>query len=565
MPITNSALTTDNDLIYNKLIMQDILTSQTLWENFDPNAEQLDIDVIKTTATGNVTTKHVYFTGRKGPYGPTRVFANVCYKGSAKGKPSILVVGSFSQPIDLEQLHDLANRGFVAMAIDFVGRRDKGLFTLYPLAIDYCNDVVAPSMFEITDTARETKIFEYATNVCRAVTYLLQAEKVSNVSLLTVGKGVYVGIVVLGVDSRVEKGAILFGNLFRNYPDPTNTEKIGMDDDDDLSRHIAYDVKRQIWTLGLAPQTYALQIKAPLYIVTSANSEHVDASVTSKMFYRVNNQCMLLILPTCMDYLTKKYSDGVIRWLKNGGAMNKTEIKSFFDEHGDYCLKVVTQYPLNNTSVWYCTNAEGHSKHWAKANLVQGDGCYCAKIDLYEKVCNFAAFALFDDKVPTSTVLFEEKVTAVNVKKANNIIFSGNTNQALIPVSRDGKWWNVDLEPKLAKGHLNIVGSQGKALATFAISDKSIRINPSFTVGFDVCSNVKQKLSIVAVCKFGEQNEEYSQSTMIAGTGKWERVTFDKTNFHRTIDSKPLTVNDSVDVIVIYAEDEFIVNNIFLV
>lgn len=545
--------------------MQDILTSQTLWENFDPSAEQLDIDVIKTTTEGNVTTKHVYFTGRRESYGPTRVFANVCYKGSAKGKPSILVVGSYSKPIDVEQLHDLANRGFVAMAIDFAGRRDKGLFTLYPLSIDYCNDLVAPSMFEITDTARETKIFEYATNACRAITYLLEEEKVNSVSLLTVGKGVYVGIVVLGVDKRVEKGAILFGNLFRNYPDPTNREKIGMDDDDDLNRHIEYDVKRQIWTLGLAPQSYALQIKVPLYIVTSANSEHVDASVTSKMFYRVNNQCLLLILPTCMDYLTKKYSDGVIRWIKEGGTAPKAEIKSFFDDSGDYCLKVDTNYPLNKTSVWYCTNADGHSKHWAKANLVEKDGYYYAKVNLYEKVCNFAAFALFDDKVSTSTVLFEEKVTALNVKKANNIIFSGNANQALIPVSRDGKWWNVDLEPKLAKGYLNIVGSQGKALATFAISDKSIRINPSFTVGFDVSSNVKQKLNIVAVSKFGEQNEEYSQSTMVAGTGKWERVTFDKTNFHRTLDSKPLTVNDSVDVLVIYADDEIIVNNIFLV
>ena len=544
--------------------MQDILTSQTLWENFDPNAEQLDIDVIKTTKQGSIITKHLYFTGRKASYGPTRVFANVCYKGTANGKPAILVVGSYSKPINLEQLHDLANRGYVAMAIDFAGSRDKGLFTLYPLSINYCNDAIAPSMFEITDTARETKIYEYATNACRAITYLLQEEKVSEVSVLTVGKGVYVGIIVLGVDKRVSRGVILFGNLFRNYPDPSDKEKIGMDDDD-LSRHIEYDVKRQIWTLGLAPQTYALQIKVPLYIITSANSEHVDVSVISKMLHRVNNQSMLLILPTCMDYLTKKYCDGIIDWIKNGGTMPNTEIKSFFDESGDYCLKVTTPYPLNKTSVWYCTNADGHSKHWTKANLVEKDGCFYAKVNLFEKVCNFAAFALMDDKVPTSTILFEEKVTAINVKKANNIIFSGNANQALIPVCRDGNWWNVDLEPKLAKGYLNIVGSQGKALATFAISDKSIRINPSFTVGFDVCCNVKQKLSIIAVCKFGEQNEEYSQSTIVAGTGKWERVTFDKTNFHRTIDSKPLTVNDNVDVLVVYADNEFIVNNIFLV
>lgn len=527
--------------------------------------EQLDIDQIKKVHSNGVVTKQLYFTGRTLPHGKTRVFGVVCHPSDGTNHPAVLLVSNYSDPIETNTLHDLAKRGFVAMSVDLAGHRDKGLHTLYPEELSYCNDIMSESMFTITDTARETKLYEYAVCCRRAITYLLDVEHVPQVSVLTAGKGVYVGIIVLGIETRVKNGAILFGNLYRNFPVLDQDENMLDAGKDELERHIAYDTLRQQWTLGLAPQTYAQQIKVPVYVVNSANSPFVDILQTGKTMMRVNGDSRLLILPTSMDYLPMRYTDSVTHWLKGYLPKPRAEIKSFRNQNGDYCISVKTDCPLNKTSLWYCTDFESRAKHWTKATLTVGEGGYVAKLNLYEKECNIATFAVFDEDVAVSTLLLTEKVTATNVIKALNIIFSGTGKQTLVPLADDMSWWNVNLEPRLDKGYLNILGAKGRALATFAINDKSIRINQSFTVVFDVCSNVRQQIKLVAVTKFGDKNLIYSQSMQLVGNGKWEHVTFDKVNFHRDTDGKQLLDSEKVDMLVIYAEEEILVNNIFLV
>ena len=538
--------------------MDSVLNSQSLWEGFDPVAEKLDTVVLNKTKDNDIVTKSVYFTGRVlSDNTQSRIYAKICYKKTCAGKPAVLVISNYSREICEQALCDIAGRGFVAMSIDFAGRQD-GLHTLYPDKLDYCNADVAKTIFEITDTPRETKLFEYALNARRAITYLLDEEKVRCVSVLTAGKGVYVGIIVLGVDSRVKNGAILFGNLNRAYPDETPEEK------EDLERDIEYDNRRQVWTLGLAPQTYVSQIKVPVYVVNSANSPYVDLIQASKMVARINSDSRFLILPNTIDYLPSSYVDGVIRWLKGNRAPNKSEIKSAVID-GDYCLQVVTEHPFDKTSLWYCTN-EGEARHWTKAELKAGDNGYVAKLNLYEKQCNVTAFALFDGDISVSTTVFTEKVTATNVKKAANIIFSGTGKQTIIPLPTNRQWWNVDLQQKLVKGSLGIMGAKGKAFATFAINDKSIINNEVFTVCFDVCCNTRQQVKVTAVCKFGDKNECYSQSKeIIANDGKWERLSFDGTNFHSVLDGKQMSETKTVEMLIISADSEIIINNIFLV
>ena len=540
--------------------MDSVLNSKTLWEGFDPSAEQLDTVVLRQSKVKGVVTKTLYFTGRALKNNTkSRVFAEICYKGTCQGKSAVLVVSNYSRPINEDALKDIASRGFVAMSIDFAGRREFGLHTLYPEELDYCNEDVARSIFHIDRTPRETKLFEYALNCRRAISYLLQEEKVGSVSVLTAGKGVYVGMMVLGVDSRVKNGVTLFGNLNRYYPAPTNEES------HDLERNIAYATRRQVWTLGLAPQTYAVQIKVPVYVINSANSPYVDITEASKVFQMLNPASRFLVVPNTMDYLPTSYVDGVIRFLSGEAAPAKSEIKSEFIS-GDYCLRVVTSHPLEKTSLWYCTNP-GIAKHWTKAELSPTDKGYVAKLNLYEKQCKVTAFALFEGDISVSTTLFAENVTAINLKKASNNIFSGTGKQMLIPLASDRQWWNVKLQPKIAKGYLGILGQQGRILATIAINDKSIAKNLSFTVCFDVCSKKPQQLRLTAVCKFGTENECYDQHLEILGNGKWERVNFERSNFHSVKDSKQLPEPDEkrVEMLIISAESEIIVNNIFLV
>lgn len=539
--------------------MEEILTPKTLWEGYDPEAEALDVAVLNTTENDGIVTKRIYFTGRELDEGKTRVYGVVCHKATKSTRPAVLVVHDFNKEIDERVLVDLASRGFVAMSIDYVGAKETGLYTMYPPKLSYCNASAHQDPYDVVTTARDIKLYEYALNSRRAITYLMREERIKGVSVFAVGKGVDVGTMVLGTDDRPTNGVLALGRIWRNYP-----ELVLSEGEDNLAKQIEYDYKSQSWMMGLAPQTYMLQIKVPLYIIISANSFYTNVRNANKSFGRVNCVSKLLILPKCIDYIPAKFTSGVAKWLKGYYESESAEIVACH-EGGDYCLRVITQVPLNRITLWYSINAVGRGKHWIKANLQQGDpGSYYAEINLYEQNCKVLAFAQIEGEFPTTTRLFEDSVTVSNLKKSNNIIFNAASGQQLPPVCTTGEWWNVALEPKLAKGPMNIVGAYGKAHASFAINDTSLRYNASFTLGFDVFSEVKQNVTVTAICKFGEQNECYRLSVPVYG-GKWERLMYEKEKLHRDGDGRQLSEKDKVDLFIISADHEFIINNILLV
>lgn len=543
--------------------MEQLYTSKTLWQDFSPTAEPLDVNVMNTCEEGNVVTKNVYFTGRVfDGISRTRVFATVCRPTDKTTKRAVLVVNDYKKPIDSAVLKDLAKRGFIAVAIDFAGRCKKGLHTLYPEIIDYCNADVAPDMFTIIKTARETKFYEYALNCMRAITYLIEAEKATKISLMTVAKGVRVGMIVMGADKRLCNGAVLFGGLRTKYP-MENADSDILTDKDELNEHLEESDKSQKWMLALSPQAYASQIDIPLYVVNSANSMYVDVLESNAMYNRINDNSRMLILPLSIDFLPADYSQSVISWMQGSKIPKEVELSSFYDKNGDYNLKLKTDKDPSQVSIWYCANSGTRAKYWMKANVTQGDNFLFAKLDMYENNCDLLAFAVLEGETAISTPIFEENVKVNNVKPPNNILFSGAGSQNLISVSYK-EWWNADTQGKLAKGFLNIVGMKGRALATFALNDKSVRRSLSLMCSFDICCSAKQVLNVTAVCNFGKTNDHYRQQVELLGDGKWQRVIIEGAKFRRVDDGKSLLEKDLVDLLIIHADDEFIINNICL-
>lgn len=541
------------------LVIMDILTSSTIWENYDPEREALDVNVFKRTVSGGIVEESLFYTGRTLPHGKSRIHAVVCSSEKGSAKPAVLVIGNYSEPIDMDCLRDLARNGFVAMGVDLMGKRPFGVQTLYTDELDHCNDERHSSIFDMSQGVYGNRLYEYALCCRRAITYLCSRSDATSISVITAGKGAYVGMIVLGVETRVKSAAVLFGSIYRDYPE---TKLAGEPyDDDSLKQRLDLDAIGQNWINAFAPQTYAFRIGCPIYVVISANSRYVNLYDTNRTFSRLNEDSRLLILPTCVDYLPKKYASGVVQWLKGATAPRVAEVKAQPVSSGVYRLQIGTDHPIDKTEFWYCTDDEPYSGNWQRAAALQGEDCYFADVQLNENGSKIAAFAIQEGAVTLSSRLMEQDLLVSNVRKANSVIYSGNSGQILLPLCNEGSRWSVNLEPKLAKGALNIVGAQGRSLATFAID---LDTDASFTVGFDVCCALKQQLTVTVVCGFGAQNEEYSQTVVTSGSNKWERFTFDKENFHRVTDGKPLAAK-RVDMISVTADSDFIVNNIFLV
>lgn len=540
----------------------EILTPNLLWEDFEPATEQLDTDVFSQREEDGLLVKKMYFDGTVFPSGrKTRVFAIVCRPNDSKKRKGVLVVGDYKKPIAVDDLKELARKGFVVMAVDYAGCTEDSLGTIYPPEQQHLCAANAESLFFVGESVKDNKIYEYVKNTRRAITYLLGNEKLSQLNLVAVNNGTYIGTIVLGTDSRIDRGTVVFGALYREYP---LTEDDSLDGN--LSQRLEKEDVARAWTMGLAPQSYIMNITAPLYVVISANSAHVDIVEASKMYYRVNDDSRLLILPSTLDYLPQKYTNSVVAWLNGKTVAENFDFTSFIDQDGDYCVKLTCDNDVKKCSVWYCVAPTNRARYWTTVPLtVCEDGC-TAKLTTYDKNCDIAAFCLLDGEVAISSALLDVKVRdAANVKLAGNVVFGGETGQTVIPLNTDGSWWGKNIDGKITKGYLNILGVETVGLATFAIVDPSVKRSSIFTVSFDVCAKEKQTLSVSVICDFGGTNTTYRCDKPLLGDGKWQRITVEPADLHRVDDSRPMAEDEIPDCLQIVAETKVIVNNILMV
>lgn len=546
--------------------MSELITQKTLWENFDPSAEPLDAVSVRTEVKDGLTFKQLYFTSASFEDGTkTRAFAMVCHKGDKPSKNAVLLIDDYTKPVSEDDLHFFAENGFTAMAIDLKGRVSKGKHTVYAPSEEFCNADVAKSLFYVDDGIRNNKLYRYAVMCMRAVTYLTQNEEAKNVSVVTVGLGTYVGTIVLAIDSRVTNGAIIFGALYRAYADGKQADA-DFSDKEELVAHLQYDEKRQLWLMGLAPQSYAMQIKVPVYIITSANSELGNVEDISRMFYRVNDESRLLVLPNTIEHLNDFYAKSVINWCKGKKPEEELAVISHCDENGCYYVTTNSTASAKKLSVWYCVQTNSRTKHWMRAPIARVGGELRAKLKLYEKNCEVLAFALLDADVAISSPLTKIKVqNANNLILPSNIIFSGTGDQELIPFDVQGRWRGCDLSYEKAPGYLGIVGAKGNAFATYAISDNNIRRSISYTISFDICCAVKQTLTVSVVHGFETQRQVFSREIQLIGDGKWQRVVADEKDFKRDTDGKSIPSGENCELLMIWANEPFIINNIIIV
>ena len=540
----------------------ELLTIKTLWAGYNPSAEPLDLTVAKVVEEENLTIKKIYFTGRTFSSGnKTRICAHICQPNKKSSKAVLLVSPSGRENIH-QELRDIAENGFMAMAVDVDGRTENSCGTMYPEEVSYCNAIENKDFYFFGQNVRESKLYEQSLSCMRAITYLIEEEEASSVSVVTIGHCSAVGAIVCAQDKRVTNGVFLFGDLNMDYPE----KDFVVDGKASLQEQFDHDDKSQAWTMGLAPQSYIMNITVPVYVVNSANSHLVDVTEVSKAFYRLNDQSRLLIVPDMIDCLDSRYIKNIIAWCKGVQADVDYNL-SYFVENGDYFVKLETSASIAESAVWYCTNANSRHKHWKKVHLVLGDYGYIGKLDLYEENCNAIAFAEIDGKVTVASTLLEIPVKHANTKMANSIIFTGEGDYTLINVTERKAWIFANAAFKRKSGYLGIVGAQGDCLATFAMADASVKKTASFTVTFDICANEQGVLKIAVVCNYGETNDVYTAQVNLHGDGKWQRITVESKDFlsNGNERSKPIPADQMPQLLVLKSQQTFLVNNIILV
>lgn len=550
-----------------------LLSPQMLWEGFDPTAEPLDKETYKLTDVDGITTEELYFTGRTLPSGAkSRVYAVVCYKSTRSSKPALLVINEPSKPIDVAELQYWAKQGFITMAVDMRGQVDHGRFTVYPTELSYANSLDCKDDFTLRNTARETKWYEYGVNNMRAVTLLANHKYVKGISVLTLGRGARVGMMVLAKDTRVQNAAIVFGNLVDEYPFThpqqfTDVELLAMENLSAVDKQLSKKEHEQIWEMGIGPQSYLPFIQVPMYVVCGGNSTNVQIGTLSKAFSRVNKQSKLLILPDAFDYLPNYMVNSIAKWFKGKTSNAEMKLEVVDNKDGQLTVQVTTNCQMSDIELWYCRDKNKKGKHWVVAPLVptQTDNVYLATLDLYESSCQLYALAVANGEVPVSTPLMQINTDGqYALRHRKPLIYSGEEDFRFVPVNMVSDIWHGnEIELYKCKGYMGITGQKGSCFATFALSDSS-NVSSGGVLAFDICCDVKQRLTIVAVVNLGEQNQSYVANVNLVGTGRWQRVILDSSDF-LSPEKRTITIGNKVDMVIFNAKEKFIINNISLV
>lgn len=534
--------------------MDKILSLQTLWQDADFTSG-LDVNILRTDVVGDVTRTTLYYTGSTTDDGQARIFAVMYTPTDKKATNGVLYIQPYDKPIDESVLAELSDQGYVAMSIDFTASAN-GPSTLYPDSLNYCNVNVNTDIFLLENTAKQTKLFQYAYNVRRAITVLSQYA--NKVSLMAYGNGTHVGAIALS-DKRFVNGVLLFGNLLMNYP----TQSYALDNNEQLTQQLANNELEQAWTMGLAPQTYLAQTEIPLYIVNSTNSSCYDVENISDVYRRlVNDKSKLLLLPTVKEYLPTVYAQGVLKWIKS--CTCKTEPISINLDQDGKMLQVESTLPLSKLELWYAVSNASGIKYFSKANLVKGDGNYVAELNVYTKQATVYAFCNVKGAVNYSTPINTFAVNTEVPLTPNNFVFDGRSKNRYVPLTTDN-WFNVDVEPKLSKGKLDIVGADAQSMLLMSVTDDSVKKSADeLVISFDVCGKQDTVVTVTVLCNYGI-DERFSQQVSVTGNGTWQRVTVEQENFRSELDGKHIADDKKVYAIEIYGDKQILINNVSLV
>ena len=452
------------------------------------------------------------------------------------------------------------------------GQVEHGRFTVYPKQIAYANSLDCKDDFSLTGSAKQTKWYEYAVNNMRAVTLLEEEKFVKGVSVITIGRGSRVGMMVLAMDGRVQNGAVVFGNLVDEYPfthpqQYTDAELVAMESVSVVDKQLSKKEHEQIWEMGIGPQSYLPLIKQPVYVVCGGNSVNVQIGTLSRAFSRINKQSKLLILPDAFDYLPNYMVNSIVKWFKGKTSDAQMKLAVVDSKDGQLTIEVAANCEMSDLELWYCRDNSKKGKHWVVAPLkpTASDNVYQASLDLYEDNCQLYVLAVANGEIPVSTPLMPISTQSqYTLRHRKPLIFSGEEDFRFVPVNMvSDKWHGNEIELYKCKGYMGITGQKGSCFATFALSDSS-NVSSGGVLAFDVCCDVKQRLTIVAIVNLGEQNQSYVANVDLLGNGRWQRVILDSTNF-ASPDKRTITIGNKVDMVIFSTKEKFIINNISLV
>ncbi len=520
-----------------------IVTPMTLWQDFNPIKDPLEVVVGAVTSTERYVSKEMTFTVDTVADGKIRAYANVVVQKGGVA-PTVLFLPTGESEIKKTTFFEmLIDRGFNVITVDYGGKSRKkaeGKYTVYPDSLAYCIYSKNRKLLSAPTEASRSPWYIWMKVVRRAITLAFEESNVDKDKLVLLGylEGAQLAWKVSGIDGRVRALVPVCACGFTEY---RNKAKYGADEVTQFSDD--WDC----WLAGISTQAYAKMLMAPVYLVTGTNSTYADMDRAEDLFALIPGKKKYLSFSAgTNNSINFMNFQGAVTWmeyiLKNKDAdILQPSLKTYVSD-GKLYASVTDIKDFATVDIYYADdelNPAFRSWTLAKEKTVLNQDEVLATLLPREENTRLFVFATVTYK---NGMVFSTPELYLDLTKLDLNIYdySGRAvsrfvytpDMKAIPFSVEN--YNPVVEEDILQlktgpnGLKGLCASEGK-LCTYNIEPPPAA-NVDFILQMEVYSTEPRDVEIVLYTAEDGTNK-YKHSVHLYGTKKWQRINLVRTDF----------------------------------
>lgn len=564
--------------------MSEIITPNLLFKDFTIDAPVEAESISKTTENG-IIREEFYLSGKKTQDGQVKIYAISFCDGKKEDKNAIILLGRISFGIDKGTLTHLAELGYYAIGIDLAGDfLVNKKHTIYPESLKHANyDRETALKTSIETNVYDTCWYQWDVNVKYLIQYVKQLGFVKKIGITGIATGAVVGWHILGTSTDIACGALCLNagwmDYVGNYKYQNNVESNFTDNQ--IKFHA-----------GIEPQTYAKNVKCPIYFMGATNSDFHEcdrlfdtvSEVDDKVFHAINYSVGNREDISYETFLgVYKFLEQAFSQTENDKMLLPSRITVTLDDKSDenyYHFKIKTQEEgLKNICLFVAEKTIKPSLRCFRRhqNAVK-EGKNTFAIDILKSQTDSSAVyfakAEYEGDYGISSMIYYYDTEERTFNSKQKMIFSSRIEESesifypLVENRKGIKGINFAPSPKvkLVEGPHGIKGAYADGgLLSFIMSEKLNRPNENSMMILDVWSRGSGILTVRLVENYFGEKQVYQCNVEINGGSIWENVKLDRGEF-KTVEGMALKNYEKIEglEIEVNGEDvfEYAVNNI---
>lgn len=539
--------------------MEQLITAQALWKDYDPFALPLGETVLSEEVTERYTITHLYFNGEATADGCTRVYARLYTPASIPGGASVVMMNDIDDPFNPTYINLLTDCGYTVLALDYAGKRSGERFTIYPESLCRADFFGPKADFLRVPTAspKLTSWYIYACVMMRGYAYLYSRADLdkNRICLFGVRRGamqVYKAAYVLG--GKACAAVALFNSSY--VPD--------MDlNSDEAMKYLA----------ALTLSAYASLVEVPLYILDSSNNHENSLLKTSSLYQSGTDKCRLYIAEHSDNNLGAEQRRSLMAFINDRCYTSRVlPLPPALNAHCSdralyYEVRIDRPEEAEEVSLFYSYGrGEGQYRNWKRLKLERvSEDEYIVKADVYllkEETSAFVtvryrgALALSSPIVTKTPLLMG--VAAKQIVRSRLVYDTDmGTDDWLITKVR-----GVDGEISIVEGGNGIKGvtSSVNSLTTLKIGDESACGDRDSLLQLLIYSFGLQTLDIEVTCRTENGYCRYTAMKRPEAYEEWTKITLSAAEFKSP--EGPMPGWDSAVSITVGSESKLLISSL---